>query len=97
MRVANATTIIFVLWLDAALYWNDHLCVCSLILHVFYNKSCIINIKINKSEQVNKPFTYTRYLKNVILDRKTLTKLRNKKQHIFFLATSPLQAPLIDK
>ena len=81
MKVAYATTFIFVLWLIASLYWINSQCAHS---HTSYG--CLSHARYMHKNIANKP--------------RTLVNNGGKNgyiKHIFFLATSLLQAPLVDK
>ena len=81
MRVAYATTLTFVIWLIASLYWRNSHHVTS---HTSYG--CLYHVRPIHTNITNKQKTLTNNWKNT-----------NYIKHIFFLATSPLQAPLVHK
>lgn len=106
MKVAKANTIIYVLWLLAPLYWTNPQCVLSHPSHSCYANSkdtniSIISLRNDESQNFCTPFSYA-----TSIHQKTTNELRTQINNweknkyiksIFFLKSSPLQAPLAHK
>ena len=104
MKVVNTTTIIFVLWLLSPLYWTNSQCALSHLSFLCHAKCQDTNISIispkdNKPINYHTPLSYATY-QNLTNKLRTLVNNWEENKYInsiFFLATYPLQAPLVHK
>ena len=81
MKLAHATFFFFVLWLIASPYWIQSQCVHTLTPH-----ACLSHIRLTHKNKISKPQTKVDKWEEITFI-----------EHIFLLATCPLQAPLVHK